>query len=141
MEMINDRFIRRQSVAWTNMFRNAIDFVVVGTQVIKFGEFLKKIPQPSSLNVFHMSPLRGSALYVMDAFLVYLIIDYFFGDEIDGFDCEARGGDLQEIRQSIEVICRFGREQPSRHAFLRSACANSLAFGFGASAPRTRLRR
>jgi flagellar motor switch protein FliM len=79
MEMINDRFIRRQSVAWTNMFRDAIDFVVVGTQVIKFGEFLKKIPQPSSLNVFHMSPLRGSALYVMDAFLVYLIIDYFFG--------------------------------------------------------------
>lgn len=79
MEMINDRFIRRQSVAWTNMFRDAIDFVVVGTQVIKFGEFLKKIPQPSSLNVFHMAPLRGSALYVMDAFLVYLIIDYFFG--------------------------------------------------------------
>ena len=79
MEMINDRFIRRQSVAWTNMFHDAIDFVVVGTQVIKFGEFLKKIPQPSSLNVFHMSPLRGSALYVMDAFLVYLIIDYFFG--------------------------------------------------------------
>ncbi|MFO0778542.1 MAG: flagellar motor switch protein FliM [Nitrospira sp.] len=79
MEMINDRFIRRQSVAWTNMFHDAIDFSVVGTQVVKFGEFLKKIPQPASLNVFHMSPLRGSALYVMDAFLVYLIIDYFFG--------------------------------------------------------------
>lgn len=79
MEMINDRFIRRQSVSWSNMFRDAIDFSVVGTQVIKFGEFLKKIPQPSSLNVFHMSPLRGSALYVMDAFLVYLIIDYYFG--------------------------------------------------------------
>ena len=79
MEMINDRFIRRQSVSWSNMFRDAIDFAVVGTQVIKFGEFLKKIPQPSSLNVFHMSPLRGSALYVMDAFLVYLIIDYYFG--------------------------------------------------------------
>ena len=79
MEMINDRFIRRQSVSWSNMFRDAIDFAVVGTQVIKFGEFLKKIPQPSSLNVFHMSPLRGSALYVLDAFLVYLIIDYYFG--------------------------------------------------------------
>lgn len=79
MEMINDRFIRRQSVVWTSMFREAIDFVVVGTQVIKFGEFLKKVPMPSSLNVFHMAPLRGSALFVMDAFLVYLIVDYFFG--------------------------------------------------------------
>ena len=79
MEMINDRFIRQQSVVWTNMFREAVNFSVVGTQVSKFGEFLKKIPQPSSLNVFHMPPLRGSALYVMDAFLVYLIVDYFFG--------------------------------------------------------------
>lgn len=79
LELINDRFIRRQSVAWTTLLREAIDFVVVGTQVIKFGEFLKKVPMPSSLNVFHMHPLRGNALFVMDAFLVYLIVDYFFG--------------------------------------------------------------
>lgn len=79
LELINDRFIRRQSAAWTSMLREAIDFVVVGTQVIKFGEFLKKVPMPSSLNVFHMHPLRGNALFVMDAFLVYLIVDYFFG--------------------------------------------------------------
>ncbi|MDH4085108.1 MAG: flagellar motor switch protein FliM [Nitrospira sp.] len=79
MEMINDRFIRRQSVVWTNLFREAVEFVVVGTQVIKFGEFLKKVPMLSSLNVFHMPPLRGSALFVMDAFLVYLIVDYVFG--------------------------------------------------------------
>jgi flagellar motor switch protein FliM len=79
LELINDRFIRRQSVAWTSLLREAIDFVIVGTQVIKFGEFLKKVPLPSSLNVFHMHPLRGNALFVMDAFLVYLIVDYFFG--------------------------------------------------------------
>ena len=79
LEMINDRFARRQAVAWTGVLREAIEFVVVGTQVIKFGEFLKKIPMPSSLNVFHMAPLRGSGLFVMDAFLVYLLVDYFFG--------------------------------------------------------------
>jgi len=79
LELINDRFIRRQSAAWTSMMREAVDFVVAGTQVIKFGEFLKRVPMPSSLNVFHMHPLRGNALFVMDAFLVYLIVDYFFG--------------------------------------------------------------
>ncbi len=79
LEMINDRFIRRQSVVWTSMFREAVEFAVVGTQVIKFGEFLKNVPMPASLNVFQMSPLRGSALFVMDPFLVYLIVDYFFG--------------------------------------------------------------
>jgi flagellar motor switch protein FliM len=79
LELINDRFIRRQSVAWTGLLREAVEFIVVGTQVIKFGELLKKIPMPSSLNVFHMHPLRGNGLFIMDAFLVYLVVDYFFG--------------------------------------------------------------
>ena len=52
MEMINDRFIRQQSVVWTGMFRETIEFAVVGTQIIKFGEFIKKVPMPSSFNVF-----------------------------------------------------------------------------------------
>lgn len=81
LEMINDRFIRRQSIAWAGMLRVATDFIVVSTQVVKFGEFLKKVPMPASLNVFHMHPLRGSGLVVMDASLVYLIVDYFFGGE------------------------------------------------------------
>lgn len=79
LELINDRFIRRQSVAWTGLLREAVDFMVVGTQVVKFGELLKKVPMPSSLNVFHMHPLRGNGLFIMDAFLVYLVVDYFFG--------------------------------------------------------------
>ncbi len=79
LEMINDRFIRRQSASWSSLLREQSDFIIVGTQIIKFGEFLKKVPFPSSLNVFHMDPLHGNGLYVIDAFLVYLIVDYFFG--------------------------------------------------------------
>jgi flagellar motor switch protein FliM len=100
LEMINDRFIRRQSVAWTGMFREAIDLTVVGTQVIKFGEFFKKVPMPSSLNVFRMSPLRGGALFVMDAFLVYLIVDYFFGGKGQTHE-KPEGRDFTPLQQRI----------------------------------------
>ena len=79
LELINDRFIRRQSNTWGALLHDTIEFVVVGTQIIKFGDFVKKIPMPSSMNVFHMEPLRSNGLFVMDAFLVYLIVDYFFG--------------------------------------------------------------
>ena len=79
LELINDRFIRRQAVSWGAMLHDQIEFAVVGTQITKFGEFLKKVPMPSSLNVFHMEPLRSNGLFVMDSFLVYLIVDYFFG--------------------------------------------------------------
>jgi flagellar motor switch protein FliM len=78
-DMINDRFIRLQAVSWTNALRKVIDFTIVSTQIIKFGELVKKIPMPSSLNIFHMPPLRGHGLFVMDAMLVYLLVDHFFG--------------------------------------------------------------
>jgi flagellar motor switch protein FliM len=79
LEMITDRFIRLQTTTWRATLREEIDFSVVSTQVVKFGEFIKKIPLPSSLSIFTMEPLRGQCLYVMDAFLVYLLVDHFFG--------------------------------------------------------------
>ena len=82
MEMINDRFSRRQSIAWTSSLREKVEFSVVGTEIMKFGDFIRKIPLPSSLNVFVMEPLRGNGLFVMDASLVYLIVDYFFGGKV-----------------------------------------------------------
>lgn len=82
LELINDRFCRRQSISWSSLLREVINLEVVGSQVIKFGEWLKKVPLPSSLNVFHMHPLRGNALFVMDASLVYMIVDHFFGGKV-----------------------------------------------------------
>lgn len=79
LEMVHDRFIRRQAISWTTALRCEVDFSVVSTQITKFGEVMKKVPLPSSLNVFSMQPLRGNALIVMDAMLVYLIVDHFFG--------------------------------------------------------------
>ena len=82
MEMINDRFTRQQSVSWTSVLREKIEFSVLGTQIIKFGDFIQKVPVPSSFNLFAMEPLRGNGLYIMDAMLVYLIVDFFFGGKV-----------------------------------------------------------
>ena len=79
LELINDRFTRRQSLSWSILLNTKVEFNIVGTQIMKFGAFLKTVPIPSSLNVFRMDPLRGNGLFVMNAFLVYLIVDYFFG--------------------------------------------------------------
>lgn len=58
MEMINDRFTRQQSISWSSLLREKIEFSVVGTQIIKFGDFIQKVPVPSSFNLFMMEPLR-----------------------------------------------------------------------------------
>lgn len=100
LEMINDRFARLQAVSWGTTLRKMIDFAVVGTQVIKFSEFLKKIPVPSSLTVFQIDPLRGHGLFVMDAMVVYLVVDHFFGGN-GLFHVKPEGREFTPVQQRI----------------------------------------
>lgn len=99
-EMVNDRFIRLQAVSWTNALRKVVDFLILSTKIMKFGEFIKKIPMPSSLNIFHMPPLRGHGLFVMDAMLVYLLVDHFFGGT-GQTHVKPEGRDFTPIQQRI----------------------------------------
>ncbi|WP_447972080.1 flagellar motor switch protein FliM [Nitrospira sp. Kam-Ns4a] len=100
LEMISDRFARLQAVSWGTTLRKMIDFSIIGTQVIKFSEFLKKIPVPSSLTVFQMDPLRGYGLFVMDAMVVYLVVDYFFGGS-GVSHVKPEGRDFTPVQQRI----------------------------------------
>jgi flagellar motor switch protein FliM len=100
LEMINDRFVRRQSASWGSVLRESVEIMSVGTEVMKFGEFLKRVPMPSSLSVFHMSPLRGNGLFVMDAGLVYLIVDHFFGGK-GQTHVKPEGRDFTNVQQRV----------------------------------------
>lgn len=50
-----------------------------GVQMMKFGEFIKTLPVPSSLHVLKMEPLRGHAILVLESKLVFTLLDLFFG--------------------------------------------------------------
>ncbi|TAJ25921.1 MAG: flagellar motor switch protein FliM, partial [Nitrospirae bacterium] len=55
---------------------------------------------PSSLNIFHIEDLRGHGLFVMDAMLVYLLVDYFFGGKSQTH-VKPEGRDFTLIQQRI----------------------------------------
>ena len=46
---------------------------------MKFSEYTQNLHVPSSLNLIKINPLRGTALLVLDATLVFAIVDNFFG--------------------------------------------------------------
>jgi flagellar motor switch protein FliM len=79
LEIVNERFTRLFQVSLSAMLRRTIEFAAVSIHATKFGEFMKKIPLPSSINLVKFEPLRGHALIVIDATMVYLLIDHFFG--------------------------------------------------------------
>lgn len=100
LDMINDRFIRLEAISWANTLRKVIDFSIVSTQIMKFGEVVKKFPLPSSLNIFHIDAFRGHGLFVMDAMLVYLLVDHFFGGS-GQTHVKPEGRDFTLIQQRI----------------------------------------
>jgi len=79
LEIINDHFSRLFRNTLSSALRKAIDVGSRGVQMMKFGEFIKTLPVPSSLHIFRMEPLRGHAILVLESKLVFTLIDLFFG--------------------------------------------------------------
>src|SRR5690625_7230532 len=79
LEMINERFARYTRISMFNMLRRTADVAVGGIQIQKFGEYVHTLYVPTSLNMVKFRPLRGTALVILDARLVFKLVDNFFG--------------------------------------------------------------
>jgi flagellar motor switch protein FliM len=79
LDIINQMFSRLFRNSLSTLLRKSADVSTVSTDTVKFGEFLKSLPVPSSLHVFRMEPLRGHGLVVVESKLVFSLVDTFFG--------------------------------------------------------------
>jgi flagellar motor switch protein FliM len=83
-EVINERFAREVRSTLSVLLQTNIDISSESLDTLKFSEFVRSLPVPTSLHVFRMDPLRGHALLVMDTELVFNLIDTFFGGKGTG---------------------------------------------------------
>ncbi|MDX1589311.1 MAG: flagellar motor switch protein FliM [Oleiphilaceae bacterium] len=81
LEMINERFARYTRISLFNLMRRNADVAAGGVQIMKFGEYIHTLYVPTSLNLVKMRPLRGTCLFIMDAKLVFKLVDNFFGGD------------------------------------------------------------
>ncbi|MFI5303805.1 MAG: flagellar motor switch protein FliM [Nitrospiria bacterium] len=100
LEIINERFARFFQVSLSSIIRKSVDFSPQSITVTKFNEFIRKIPVPSSLIVLKMEPLRGNAVLVLDARLVFILLDYFFGGKGQTY-VKPEGRDFTAIEQKF----------------------------------------
>jgi flagellar motor switch protein FliM len=78
-EVINERFAREIRASMTSMLHTNVDISAESLDTLKFSEFGRSLPVPTSLHVFRMEPLRGHGLLVLESQLVFSLIDQFFG--------------------------------------------------------------
>ena len=100
LEIINDRFARIFRTSISSTLRKVVDVSTTSIDMIKFGEFMRSLPVPTSLHIFRMEPLRGHAIMVIETRLVFNLVDYFFGGDGKS-DVKIEGRDFTPIENRV----------------------------------------
>jgi len=79
MEMTNEKFSRMFRTTLSSMLRKVTSVSAISTSMVKYGEFLKMLPVPTSMHLFKIEPLRGSALIVVESKIIFMLVDIIFG--------------------------------------------------------------
>ena len=100
LELINERFARLLRIGLFNYMHRSAEVSVGPIKVQKYSEFIRNLVVPTNLNLVTMKPLRGTALFVFDPNLVFLVVDSMFGG--DGrFHTRVEGRDFTPTEQRI----------------------------------------
>lgn len=83
-DVINERLARELRTSMSTLLQTNVDVSANPLDTLKFSEFVRSLPVPTSLHVFRMEPLRGMGLVILESQLVYNLIDTFFGGEGTG---------------------------------------------------------
>jgi flagellar motor switch protein FliM len=79
LDMINERFIRVFRLGLLEMLRTSPKVSGSQVQIVRFGDYLKGLKAPMSVNMIRMNPLRGFSIVVIDPTVVFSSLDSFFG--------------------------------------------------------------
>jgi len=79
LDIINDRFAKIHRISLSGALRRMLDINVCQAELIKFGEFIRTLPVPTSLHILKVDPLRGHALFMVESRLIFNLVDCFFG--------------------------------------------------------------
>ena len=108
LEMVNERFARYFRISIFNFLRRSTDVSVSGIQMLKFSEYVHTLFVPTNLNIIKIKSLRGSALFILDPTLVFMIVDTYFGgsgqfhSKVEGREFTAT--EMRVVRIVLDII-------------------------------------
>jgi flagellar motor switch protein FliM len=79
LDMTNEKFARMFRTTLSSLLRKVISVSAMSVDMVKFGEFFKTIPVPTSMHLFKLDPLRGSGLMIVESKIIFMLVDTIFG--------------------------------------------------------------
>jgi len=98
MHNLHDHFARIFSISLSAFLRTIVEVKLVSVDQISYEEFIRSIPNPTSLNIINMDPLEGKALIELSPTLSFPVVDRLMWA---GRAMCKKNRELTEIEQTI----------------------------------------
>ena len=100
LEVINSRFCQKFRGTLSSGLRKLFDISPEPMETIRFSEFQRSLPVPTSMHLFKMEPLRGMGILVIESRLVFSLVEAFFGGSGTG-STKIEGRDFTPIEKRV----------------------------------------
>jgi flagellar motor switch protein FliM len=98
VSIMHETFARLTTTALSAQLRSMVHVHVASVDQLTYEEFIRSIPNPTTLGIINMDPLKGSAVLEIDPSVTFTIIDRLFGGQGEGAKVTR---DLSDIEQSV----------------------------------------
>jgi len=98
VSIMHETFARLTTTSLSAQLRSLVHVHVASVDQLTYEEFIRSIPNPTTLAVINMDPLKGSAILEIDPAITFSIIDRLFGGQGEGTKYSR---DLTDIEQSV----------------------------------------
>lgn len=100
LEITNEKFARLLRSTLSSLLKKVVAINTSSVDMIKYQDFLRTLPFPTSMHIFRMKPLKGEMVYVVESRLIFALVDILFGGSgRDDFKLEGR--DFTPIENNI----------------------------------------
>lgn len=98
VSIMHETFARLTTTSLSAQLRSLVQVHVASVDQLTYEEFIRSIPNPTTLAVINMDPLKGSAILEIDPAITFSIIDRLFGGKGESAKVTR---DLTDIEQSV----------------------------------------
>ncbi|HNX57971.1 MAG TPA: flagellar motor switch protein FliM [Spirochaetota bacterium] len=104
LQMMHETFARLTTTALSAQLRALVGVHVASVDQLTYEEFVRSIPNPTTLAVINMDPLKGSAVLEIDPSITFTIIDKLFGGKGEAHKISRELTDIElSVMESIVV--------------------------------------
>ncbi len=98
VSIMHETFARLTTTSLSAQLRSLVQVHVASVDQLTYEEFIRSIPNPTTMAVIDMDPLKGSAILEIDPAITFSVIDRVFGGQGEGAKFSR---DLTDIEQAV----------------------------------------